>query len=369
MQVAGGAGSPLRFFTITNDSEAVGFFANRNHFAALTYVVLLFTAVWAIDLGFKTGSLADTRNLKVGRIVGLTFTLLALIVLIATEATARSRAGLILTIVALAGVFVLAFADRRNASAVTSSKLLLGAVTVAVILAVQFALYRILGRFSSDPLADARIPFAQNTIRAAVAFMPFGSGMGTFVPVYGMFERPSDTLADVYANHAHNDFLELWLETGTMGIGLFGIFMVWLAFRIFKVWRKTLAGANEFDRLLAQAATLAIVLLIAHSSVDYPLRTGAMMAILALSCALLVEPLGSQEGQMRVPAERSRPRESRRASEPRNRWEDLPEPSSADPPSTSWSDASTQGRGIPSPRGQRPGPSWGGNVNWPKEWQ
>ena len=134
MQVAEGPGSPLRFFAITNDSEAVGFFANRNHFAALTYVVLLFAAAWAIDLGFKTGSLSDTRNLKVGRIVALTFTLLALVVLIATEATARSRAGLILTIVALAGVFVLAFADRRNASGITPGKLLLGAVMVAIII-------------------------------------------------------------------------------------------------------------------------------------------------------------------------------------------------------------------------------------------
>jgi O-antigen ligase len=368
LQVAQGAGSPLRFFTITNGREAVGFFANRNHFAALTYVVLLFAAVWAIDLGFKTGSLADTRNFKVARIVGLTFALLALIVLIATEATTRSRAGVILTIVALAGVFALVFADRRNASAVTPGKLLLGALTVAIILVVQFSLYRILGRFTSDPLADARIPFAQNTIRAAMAFMPFGSGIGTFVPVYGMFERPTDTMADIYANHAHNDFLELWLETGAMGIALFGIFMVWLGFRISKVWRKTLAGAGEFDRLLAQAAALAIVLLIAHSSVDYPLRTGAMMAILALSCALLVEPLGGQEGQMRVPAEGSPPKEPRRAREPRSRWEDLPEPSFDDQASASRFDPSTQGRGLSSPRGQ-PGHSWGKNVNWPKEWQ
>src|ERR1700687_6053767 len=45
MQVAQGPASVLRFFSITNDTEAVGFFANRNHFAALLCAVLLFTAV------------------------------------------------------------------------------------------------------------------------------------------------------------------------------------------------------------------------------------------------------------------------------------------------------------------------------------
>ena len=35
IQVAQGPASGLRFFEFTNPSEAVGFFANRNHFAAL----------------------------------------------------------------------------------------------------------------------------------------------------------------------------------------------------------------------------------------------------------------------------------------------------------------------------------------------
>src|SRR5262249_43796430 len=33
-----------------------------------------------------------------------------------------------------------------------------------------------------------------------------------------------------------------------------------------------------------------IALLIAHSFLDYPLRTGALMAILAFACALLLDP-------------------------------------------------------------------------------
>src|SRR6202050_2329500 len=51
LQIAQGPASRLRFFAVTNLSEAVGFFANRNHFAGFLYVVLLFAAVWAIDIG------------------------------------------------------------------------------------------------------------------------------------------------------------------------------------------------------------------------------------------------------------------------------------------------------------------------------
>ena len=46
--------------------------------------------------------------------------------------------------------------------------------------------------------------------------MPVGAGLGTFVPVYAMFEKP-EQVSLFYVNRAHNDVLELWLETGVAG--------------------------------------------------------------------------------------------------------------------------------------------------------
>ena len=122
------------------------------------------------------------------------------VALVATQAIARSRAGLGLTIAALVGALVLAFSERRreadasNGSAITPTRLLVAAVGVAVIFAVQFALYRIMQRFAVDPLEDARLRFTEITLTAAKAYFPFGSGMGTFPPVYAMFEQPQDAL-------------------------------------------------------------------------------------------------------------------------------------------------------------------------------
>jgi O-antigen ligase len=365
IQVAQGSASPLRFFALTNTTQAVGFFANRNHFAALLYVVLLFAAAWAIDLAFKTGSWTNTGNLQPARILALTAALMAFIILIAAEATARSRAGVILTIVVLAGVFALASADRRHAFGIAPSKLLLGATTLAVILAVQFALYRIFQRFAVDPLADARIVFARNTIHAAIAFLPFGSGLGTFVPVYAMFEKPSDTLTNIYANHAHNDILESWLETGAVGPILLGLFVIWVGFKAVRYWRSPPADPNALDCSLVRAATIAIGLLIAHSFVDYPLRTGAMMAIFAFSCALLVEPFGDAENAARLAREPHQ--EGVRRKEPRPPVGAAPVPGASPPrPASSRGADKAQKPQKPTPQ---PARRWGETIDWPKEWR
>jgi O-antigen ligase len=360
-QVAQGPTSPLRFFAFTNDKEAVGFFANRNHFAALLYAVLLFTAAWAIDVAFKTRLWRRVRGEH--RILVLTAVFMVVVILITTETMARSRAGLILTIAALAGIFAMAVTDRRNASGAAAPKLLLGATALAIVLAVQFGLYRIMDRFTVDPLADARLHYARNTIRAAKTFMPLGAGVGTFVPVYKMFESPSDTFPNVYANHAHDDVLEVWLETGLVGAILLVLFVIWSGIRSMKIWTGPEPNGSGLDHSLIRAATIVIWLLIAHSFVDYPLRTGAMMAIFAFSCALLIEPLAPAEDTMTSTAERDRIRARRKGAQ--NSHGTAVNLSSSQVSSAARTDE-TQ---ISDPRLPQPGGRWGGDIDWPAEWQ
>ena len=184
----------------------------------------------------------------------------------------------------------LSFSNRRAGSRATlNKKVLFGAIALAVIFSLQFALYRVLER-ASDLLQDDRPIFARTTIEAAIANMPIGSGLGTFVPVYAMFEKPEDA-SHGYVNRAHNDILEVPLETGVLGLALMGLFAVWLVRRSVEIWRSApAAGASELDWSLVRAATIVAALILAHSLFDYPLRTGAMMAVMAFACALLIEP-------------------------------------------------------------------------------
>ncbi len=354
VQVAQGPLSPLRFYIMTNESEAVGFFANRNHFAALLYALVLFAAAWATDVAFKSGSWDNRRNLETMSIAALTASFLVIVVFIAGEAITRSRAGLGLMIVALAGAFALPVADRRRSSGVTPVKLLFGSTILAITLAVQFALYRILERFAADPLADARLPFARNTIAAAKAYLPFGSGVGTFVFVYPTFEPPQDLLANTFANHAHNDFLEVWLEGGIAAIVLALIFAIWFVWRSAEIWWRPATNARAIDHLLARAATIVIALFVVHSFVDYPLRTGAIMAVFAFSCALLIEPLSAAPEELKVMPNTTQERIDEyvpRATAPQA------------PPAAKAADATPE---KPTPHSPE---RWGENIDWPDQWR
>jgi O-antigen ligase len=286
------------------------------------------------------------------------FTLL--VMLLAGEAMARSRAGIGLTMVALFGAIALGFSGRRAGSGITPNKLLFAAIALALTFVLQFALYRALDRFLYDPIESGRQFYARSTIEAAKAYMPLGSGVGTFVPVYAMFEKP-EGLSDAYVNHAHNDALEVWLETGALGIVLMVLFVIWLVRRSVEIWRSTPPnGASALDWSLARAATIVPALVMVHSLVDYQLRTGAMMAIMAFACALLVEPPAGpecREGlELQTVPERTRHRATRGLE---------PTPSPALQPPTSGPSPSTETSDAPS---RSSGGQWGADIKWPEEW-
>lgn len=355
MQVSRGLSSPLWFSELLTPNEAVGFFLNRNHFAALLFSLIPLAAAWVASGAGDIMSHAhgrsekfDTRAIVTGA-VGFA----AIVALIAGELMARSRAGVILTIVALFGALALAYRSQRTTK-VAPVRLMLGATALAIVFSLQFALYRVLERFEGDPLADTRIAISRTTIEAAMTLMPFGSGEGAFVPVYAMFQKPHDMVANAYINHAHNDFLQAWLESGVAGPILIGAFAIWFVLTSVKVWRHSYVEGLAIDRSLSRASTLVIALLAAHSLVDYPLRTGAMMAVVAFACALLLPPCPS----VVAPAAGRDPNEIRDAARERRR--------------------NHQDRGVagasalaePAPLASRPIRAESQEpMKWPKEWR
>jgi O-antigen ligase len=137
--------------------------------------------------------------------------------------------------------------------------------------------HQVLSRF--EHLVDLRPTIWRTTWLAVQQSWPLGTGFGTFVPVYQMHERLDD-LAFAYVNHAHCDYLELLLEGGLPAIGLVLVYFAIVGTRIFR------SPINPF----ATVASVAVVLILAHSLVDYPLRMSAMATVFAMMNAFLFDP-------------------------------------------------------------------------------
>jgi len=277
-QVSDGPESSLRLYETTNSSAAVGFFSNRNHQASLQLVAMPLVA--AIFLAWSRRN----AGIKVGAVVaggGL------VIVLAVATVLSESRAGMVLFFPVVVACVLLALRDKLPRLSRESLLVSAAFAAMGVLLAVGAALWsrpEILEALRDDARLRALPIIAAETART----LPFGTGLGTFDEIYRSRE-PVETLSNAYLNHAHNDYLEVGLETGLPGAALVILFLLWMVRRSLEAWR---AQGVEGD--LASAGGIIIATLALHSLVDYPLRTAALSALFGFACALML-PFAGQK--------------------------------------------------------------------------
>jgi O-antigen ligase len=277
LQVMQGPTSPLYFYAITNPGSAVGFFANRNHNAALLYCAIPFAAAWGLGLAHASRGLRVSGIFMVGLVV---------VGAVLSLAIAGSRAGLGLVFLAGLSCIALAAAHRSRHWRRTRVLIAIGGNVLALVLAFQFGFVALAGRLGhSELIEDIRWPVAEITARVAEANDPLGTGFGSFVPVFQTAE-PRSLLAPYYINHAHDDWLELWLDGGIPALAVAALFLLWFIGAAFRAWRAR--GIDADSATLARAASIVILLLLLHSLVDYPLRTTALMVVFGFCAGLLI---------------------------------------------------------------------------------
>lgn len=276
LQVTGGGGGWYPYQT-TNAGAATGLFANANHLAALLVGAIPFVAAApAQRLSASSRDVPKARSHAELALAGG-----AGLILLVGVALTGSTAGLLLAAAAVAAsLFLLPLRPaRRN---LILAGLLLAAMLVGSIQSTA----------SNDHAGlSSRRAIWSRTLDLAGTYAPTGSGLGTFEQVYRAAEDPR--LVDrVYVNRAHNDYLQLALETGFPGLLLLAALFLWWVRRTIRLWRSN-ADVH------ARAATIAAAVLLAHSAVDYPLRTAAVSVAFAMCLALMA---GAQ------PAADARPR-------------------------------------------------------------
>ena len=274
LQVAGGPNSWAYFYRITNRGGAVGFFANANHMATLLLVGIPMAAA------LVASSKADQRSVPARYAIGGALFLMILVGI----ALNGSLASFVLVFpVLLASASIVPTGRKWH-------RLALPVSIVAIIAGV--------GLLTTNPIPTSAIEAGASTsvtsraeiwattTKAVAATFPIGTGLGSFAQVYRQFENPADITKE-YVNHAHNDYLEIVLELGAAGALLGIVFLLWWGIVAVRIWRSPLSTP------FARAATIATAAILAHSVVDFPLRTAAISTIFAALIALMTQHLRS----------------------------------------------------------------------------
>lgn len=280
IQVLQGEHSPLRFYAVTNPTPAVGFFANRNHLASMLVAGMAVAAALAVDA-------AVTRPLPRWR---LGAALALLLVLLVGDGLTQSRSGLLLLAPLSLGITALAWRAGLHRKLTRTTLIGVGLAALTLVALTLFAFHGAAERLTGGFSDELRFQAFGVILKAIGDYMPFGSGFGSFVPVYKLLETPA-VMQNTYVNHAHDDWLEIVLEGGLPVVALLVGFLIWWGRAGLALWRK--AGGRD---TLVRGAWLVTAVLLIHAFLDYPLRTPAMMSVFALACAMLVPPLPDEHG-------------------------------------------------------------------------
>jgi O-antigen ligase len=239
-----------------------GSYVNHNHYAGLMELLLPLALVLALD--------SSSRREKRGLLACAT------VIMAASVFLSGSRGGMIAIIVEmifLGVIWMVQFSPRKSA-------------TIFVLFCIATALFlawvapRELGSRMTDIHDPARLLIHHDSIPMFLAHPLLGSGLGTFATVFPHYRVFYDGF--VWDN-AHDDYLELLLETGLIGFGI----GIWFLVVLYRDGLRNLASIRNSSTARIKLAALAgCTGLLAHSFLDFNLHIPANAALFYVLCAI-----------------------------------------------------------------------------------
>lgn len=281
------SGAETEFFgaRISHGSQASGFFVNRNHFAGYLEITL------AIGIGLLIAGLSDrsagswkrfARNTLEWMLSGKMVLRLALCVLVIALTTTHSRMGNTAFFASLLIAGVIGIVLSRHATRNTVVLLVSLLVIDLLIVGSWFGVEKLAQRIEQTTVAEVqtREEPAAHTLGIIERHPLFGLGPGTFYVAFEPY-RPEGVVD--YYDFAHNDYAQFAAESGLLGIGLIGAFVILsllAALRAHAVRRDPLMRGMSFACIMGVAAILI------HSTADFNLQIPSnavyFMVLLAL---------------------------------------------------------------------------------------
>ena len=107
-----------------------------------------------------------------------------------------------------------------------------------------------------------------------------GWGLGTFPVVYPQFRS---FYTNFFVNQAHDDYMQLLVETGLLGFGI----MIWFLVALYrKAWKKIGNWTSDVSGAVALACILGFTGILIHSAVDFNLQIPANAALFYVVCTI-----------------------------------------------------------------------------------
>jgi O-antigen ligase len=260
-----------------------GPYVNHNHYAGLMEMLLPFPLVLA-----ATPMTNGNRKIMAGGVAAL---------MAASIFLSGSRGGMLAFVVQVLVLGVLMLGKRNSG---WQQPLMLGGFVALVIVFLLWMggneLTRRLASIHSEAREEisggVRITIDRDCLRMFLRRPFFGYGLGTFPIVYPQFRS---FYSMFFVNQAHNDYLQLLVETGLAGFSI----AIWFLIMVFRRAAGKLANWTEnATGALTAAALLGCVGILVHSFLDFNLQIPANAAFFYVMCAIAAGP-PLQESQRR----------------------------------------------------------------------
>lgn len=254
----------------TRPTETLSFFgsyANKNHYAGLMEMLIPFALFVTANRGEQAGKRA---------LFGF-----AACVMVASVLYSRSRAGFLAILFELAFfalVTLLMSAERRLGSARS-------ALTIAIAIALVVWIggeglantIASLGEAGTDASFSNRIQILHDSVTLVTERPLFGWGLGTFSTVY---PHVQSWYSNRFVNAAHDDYLQLLVETGAVGLFIILSFLI-------LVFHAGIRRVLRVPRSVAFAALVGCAGVLLHSLTDFNMHVPANAALFFALCGLI----------------------------------------------------------------------------------
>jgi O-antigen ligase len=239
-----------------------GAYVNHNHYAGFMELLLPIVLVLAFS--------GLVRGAKRGLLVFASLLMLASVFL------SLSRGGMFS--VTVETLFLAIFWTRQFSPRKSAAIFVLFCLVTAAFL--TWVAPEQVGNRIGDLHDPSRLSIHRDSLRMFAAHPVLGSGFGTFATAFPRYRTSFDGLL---VNHAHDDYLELLLDTGLAGFGV----GVWFLVLLYREGLPNLRAARVSPAAMLSTGALAgCTGLLAHSFVDFNLHLPANAALFFVLCAI-----------------------------------------------------------------------------------